>query len=154
MKPHISRPTIRWRKVILIAVSSVTVAVATLAIPLIPSRPETRYLQDLRIIDSSDQPADLTKSRSSVCEIHGVEMSIGTVPVVYGLLDRPLQSTLAERASPHAYWTAAGGCIVRSSSPNARTYICPECVHHASSMTYSYWQPQPFLPPLNFPRLK
>src|SRR4029450_6450166 len=113
-----------------------------------------RILEALRLTDASDSPIDLTGSRSNVCEVHGVEMYVGTVPVIYGLLERPLRNTLAERAAPHAYSTAAGGCIVRSSSQDARTYICPECVRQATDMTYSYSQPQPMLPRLDFPHLK
>jgi hypothetical protein len=110
--------------------------------------------EDLRLTDAGESPIDPTPSHSNVCEIHGVEMYVGAVPVIYGLVERPLRDTLSERVAPHAYWTAAGGCIVRSSSSVARTYICPECVRHATDMTYSYWQPDDFLPKLDFPRLK
>ena len=160
MKLLILQPTIRWQRITLIALTIAAVAVTALLLSLKRARHDRRILEakhileDLVLIDGSDSPIDLTTSRSNICEIHGVEMSVGTVPVIYGLLERPLRSTLAERAAPHAYWTAAGGCIVRSSSPDARAYICPECVRQATDMTYSYSQPEPFLPRLDFPRLK
>ena len=110
---------------------------------------------DVRILeDTNTTPLDLIADHSSICEVHGVQMEVATVPVIYGALERPVSSSFEERATPHAYRTAAGGCIVRAAH-EARVFVCPECVRQATEMRLSLAQPAPsaLLPAPDLPRL-
>jgi hypothetical protein len=128
-----------------------------------------RILKDLRIVDAaSTGPLDLVTGRSNVCEVHGVEMSVDISPVLYGCLERSTRNSRAVLSNPHARWPYEGGCIVMS-APVARAFVCPECVARAAGIPPSaayandasttdvinaFWQPKPYLPELDFPKLK
>lgn len=101
-----------------------------------------------------EEPLDLITDHSNICEVHGVEMTVGARPVVYGLLDgRSTVRNLHMIAHPHAAWPYAGGCIVKS-LPIARAYLCPQCVVGAGPIPpdaifadLAETTPSPILPP-------
>ena len=72
--------------------------------------------------------ADLTKGRSSVCEVHSLDMQERIIPIVYGL---PGQSEFEKmdasiNAFPHGRNYVLGGCI-RGKSEKAIVYRCSRC---------------------------
>ena len=64
---------------------------------------------------------DATAGRSSVCEVHGVQMKRVRVPVTYGLVARLHRPG----GCPHIDSDYLGGCIVSPTSPrHAYIYAC------------------------------
>ena len=76
------------------------------------------------------QRADWTRGVSSVCRIHGIQMTKTNVPIVYGLFALNKWGIALEAAStnsfPNAKKIVEGGCIVEKTR-EATIYVCPQC---------------------------
>ena len=74
--------------------------------------------------------ANWTKGVSSICQVHGEQMTKTNVPIVYGLFclsewGKDLQAA-GTNGFPHADEEVLGGCILNAPT-RATIYVCSRC---------------------------
>jgi hypothetical protein len=64
---------------------------------------------------------------NKLCEVHGEELKLDTVPIHYGLIRfKPDYSKARETQFPHANSSLLGGCVVREET-KAEVLYCTKC---------------------------
>src|SRR6266481_742211 len=97
---------------------------------------------------------DLTKSESSLCEVHRIKMKAKLVPIRYGLPMYPSPLAFGEGyvdaigSFPHAPDHVSGGCVVRSKT-RALVFSCPRC--EANRVEWVRWLRNGGCKPLSTP---
>lgn len=64
------------------------------------------------------------------CEIHGVQLKYGRMPIYYGLMGPPPGwGEVRANNFPHANSYIMGGCVIEidNNREEGRAYYCPEC---------------------------
>ena len=75
----------------------------------------------------------------TLCEVHGIPLREGVVPIIYGLFKRSEDEQIAQRTLfPHANSFYNPGCN-EEAPKRARVSFCPEC-HKAEKTWKAAWK--------------